>query len=60
MAQFVAGQALGVLTERTALRKLADSLIPGRDDERDLLTARPSSTCSAGATSTSWRAPRGG
>lgn len=37
MAQFVAGQALGVLTERTALRKLADSLIPGRDDNADLL-----------------------
>src|SRR3954465_12762670 len=37
MAQFVAGQALGVLTERTALRKLADSLLPGRDDEGDLL-----------------------
>jgi len=37
MAQFVAGQALGVLTERTALRKLADSLIPGRDDEANLL-----------------------
>src|SRR5687767_7757437 len=37
MAQFVAGQALGVLTERTALRKLADSLIPGRDDDADLL-----------------------
>ena len=37
MAQFVAGQALGVLTERTALRKLADSLLPGRDDDGDLL-----------------------
>src|SRR6478752_6074288 len=37
MAQFVAGQALGVLTERTALRKLADSLLPGRDDDADLL-----------------------
>ena len=37
MAQFVAGQALGVLTERTALRKLADSLIPGRDDDANLL-----------------------
>src|SRR4051794_20578547 len=37
MAQFVAGQALGVLTERTALRKLADSLLPGRDDNADLL-----------------------
>src|SRR5919199_407724 len=36
-AQFVAGQALGVLTERTALRKLADSLLPGRDDDGDLL-----------------------
>jgi acyl-CoA oxidase len=36
-AQFVAGQALGVLTERTALRKLADSLLPGRDDDADLL-----------------------
>jgi acyl-CoA oxidase len=35
-AQFVAGQALGVLTERTALRKLADSLLPGRDDDADL------------------------
>ena len=29
MAQFVAGQALGVLAERTPLRKLADSLLPG-------------------------------
>src|SRR3954447_9208648 len=37
MAQFVAGQALGVVTERTALRKLADSLLPGRDDDADLL-----------------------
>src|SRR3954464_665354 len=37
MAQFVAGQALGVLTERTALRQLADSLLPGRDDNADLL-----------------------
>src|SRR3954447_8064763 len=37
MAQFVAGQALGVLTERTALRKLADSLLPGRDDDGNLL-----------------------
>src|SRR4051794_15084291 len=37
MAQFVAGQAMGVLTERTGLRKLADSLIPGRDDNADLL-----------------------
>src|SRR4051812_16049356 len=36
-AQFVAGQALGMLTERTALRKLADSLLPGRDDDADLL-----------------------
>jgi acyl-CoA oxidase len=35
-AQFVAGQALGVLSERTALRKLADSLLPGRDDDADL------------------------
>src|SRR3954468_18687058 len=40
MAQFVAGQALGVLTERTALRKLADSLLPGRDDDADLLDRR--------------------
>src|SRR3954470_14218554 len=40
MAQFVAGQALGVLTERTSLRKLADSLLPGRDDEADLLDRR--------------------
>jgi acyl-CoA oxidase len=37
MAQFVAGQALGVLTERASLRKLADSILPGRDDEADLL-----------------------
>ncbi len=37
MAQFVAGQALGVLTERAALRKLAASLLPGRDDGADLL-----------------------
>jgi acyl-CoA oxidase len=37
MAQFVAGQALGVLTERVPLRKLADSLLPGRDDDADLL-----------------------
>jgi acyl-CoA oxidase len=40
MAQFVAGQALGVLTERTALRKLADSLLPGRDDDEDLLARK--------------------
>jgi acyl-CoA oxidase len=40
MAQFVAGQALGVLTERTSLRKLADSLRPGRDDDADLLDAK--------------------
>jgi acyl-CoA oxidase len=40
MAQFVAGQALGVLTERTALRKLADSLIPGRDDDGDLFARK--------------------
>lgn len=40
MAQFVAGQALGVLTERTALRKLADSLIPGRDDNADILARK--------------------
>jgi acyl-CoA oxidase len=39
-AQFVAGQALGVLTERTALRKLADSLLPGRDDDGDLLARK--------------------
>jgi acyl-CoA oxidase len=37
MAQFVAGQALSVLGERVPLRKLADSLRPGRDDEGDLL-----------------------
>src|SRR3954470_554866 len=40
MAQFVAGQALGVMTERTALRKLADSLLPGRDDDEDLLARK--------------------
>ena len=37
MAQFVAGQALSVLGERVPLRKLADSLRPGRDDDADLL-----------------------
>jgi acyl-CoA oxidase len=37
LAQFVAGQAFGALSERTSLRKLADTLIPGRDDEADLL-----------------------
>ena len=37
MAQFVAGQALSVLSERVPLRKLADSLLPGRDDDADLL-----------------------
>jgi acyl-CoA oxidase len=40
MAQFVAGQALGIVTERTSLRKLADSLVPGRDDDADLLEHR--------------------
>src|ERR1700754_1714905 len=40
VAQFVAGQALGVLPERTALRKLADSLLPGRDDNADLLARK--------------------
>ena len=39
-AQFVAGQALEMLTERTALRKLADSLLPGRDDDADLLARK--------------------
>src|SRR5262249_1662009 len=33
MAQFVAGQAFGMLSEKFALRKL----IPGRDDDADLL-----------------------
>ena len=37
MAQFVAGQALSVLGERVPLRKLAESLRPGRDDDADLL-----------------------
>ncbi|RKQ92921.1 acyl-coenzyme A oxidase [Solirubrobacter pauli] len=37
MVQFVAGQALSVLTERTALRKVADTVLPGRDDDADLL-----------------------
>ncbi len=40
MAQFVAGQAIGIVAERTAVRgllaRLADGLIPGRDDGRDL------------------------
>src|SRR4051812_27701269 len=40
-AQFVAGQALGVVAERTATRgllaRLADGLLPGRDDGADLL-----------------------
>lgn len=40
MVQFVAGQALGVLTERTALRKVADSVLPGRDDDADLLSPK--------------------
>jgi acyl-CoA oxidase len=39
-ARYVAGQAIGILAERTALRglaaRLADGLIPGRDDGRDL------------------------
>lgn len=38
MVQFVAGQALSVITERTALRKVADSVLPGRDDDADLLS----------------------
>jgi acyl-CoA oxidase len=40
-AQFFAGQALGIVAERTAVRgllaRLADGLIPGRDDGADLL-----------------------
>jgi acyl-CoA oxidase len=40
MVQFVAGQALSVLTERTALRKVADSVLPGRDDDADLLSPK--------------------
>src|SRR3954468_12297877 len=40
MAQFVAAQAVGVVSERTALRKLADSLLPGRDDDADLLARK--------------------
>jgi acyl-CoA oxidase len=41
MAQFFAGQVIGVVAERTAARgllaRLADGLIPGRDDGADLL-----------------------
>jgi acyl-CoA oxidase len=41
MAQFFAGQVIGVVAERTAVRglltRLADGLIPGRDDGADLL-----------------------
>jgi len=41
MAQFVAGQVIGVVAERTAARgllaRLADGLIPGRDDGAELL-----------------------
>jgi acyl-CoA oxidase len=40
-AQFVAAQVAGQVAERTALRellgRLGDQLLPGRDDERDLL-----------------------
>jgi acyl-CoA oxidase len=43
-AQFFAGQALGMVAERTAVRKLlgqlGDNLIPGRDDDADLLAAK--------------------
>src|SRR4051795_6342482 len=41
MAQFFAGQVIGAVAERTATRgllaRLADGLIPGRDDGADLL-----------------------
>ena len=40
-AQFLAGQAIGIVAERTAVRgllaRLADGLLPGRDDGADLL-----------------------
>src|SRR6185295_7990337 len=40
-ARFVAGQAVGIVAERTAVRgllaRLADGLLPGRDDGADLL-----------------------
>jgi acyl-CoA oxidase len=40
MAQFVAGQVLDLVAERSAMRelfgRLADDLLPGRDDEGDL------------------------
>src|SRR5215210_7157487 len=43
-AQFFAGQALGIVAERTALRgllaRLADGLLPGRDDGAELLERR--------------------
>src|SRR5215208_2057719 len=42
-AYFVAGQVIGTVAERTAARevinRLADALLPGRDDEGDLLEA---------------------
>jgi acyl-CoA oxidase len=42
MAQFFAGQVIGVVAERTATRgllaRLADGLLPGRDDGADLLS----------------------
>src|SRR3954451_4110402 len=41
VAQFFAGQVIGVVAERTAVRgllaRLADGLLPGRDDGADLL-----------------------
>jgi acyl-CoA oxidase len=44
MAQFFAGQAIGIVAERTAVRgllaRVADGLIPGRDDGADLLDRR--------------------
>jgi acyl-CoA oxidase len=44
MAQFFAGQAIGIVAERTAVRgllaRLAGGLIPGRDDGADLLDRR--------------------
>ena len=40
MAQFVAGQALGVLTERTRAAQARRLAAPGRDDDADLLARK--------------------
>ena len=62
-AAFLAGQVMETVAERSAAReiiqRLVDDLLPGRDDEADLLDREAQLELFRWRASTSWRASRG-